>query len=119
VANDSNFYTIASRALFATYHVLWYRLPGFHHFSKIEVLLPEIMTSLQWLPRVAYRRSRSGMPLMSLLLLKLQAWMDHRAPDKFYPWQNQHIDTRDIGELLELAVEKYVNVRESGCWSHS
>ncbi|KAJ7237858.1 hypothetical protein C8J57DRAFT_1439140 [Mycena rebaudengoi] len=92
VANDSNFYTIASRTPFATYHVLWYRLPGFHHFSKVEVLLPEIM----------------NIPT---------AWMDHRALDKLYLWQKQHVDARDIGELLELAVEKYdVNVKREGKW---
>jgi hypothetical protein len=71
-------------------------------------------------PRIVYKRSRSDLPLMPflpLLMLKLQAWMDHRAADKLYLREKQHVDVRDIGDLLELAVEKYhVDLKRDGKW---
>lgn len=52
------------------------------------------------------------MPFLALLLLKLQAWMDHRAADKFYLRAKQYVDVEDIDELLELASNEYdVNLR--------
>ncbi|KAJ7258379.1 hypothetical protein B0H12DRAFT_1049034 [Mycena haematopus] len=121
VANDSHFYTVASKDPFATYRVLWYRLTGYRRSCKVDVLSPGIMNIPPVpLPRVTYRKSRSDLPLMPflpLLLLKLQAWMDHRAAAKFYLWEKQHVDVRDIDELLELAVEKYdVNIKQDTKW---
>jgi len=121
VANDFNFYTIASKDPFATYRVLWYRLSGYRRSCKVDVLCPGIMNiPAVPVPRIVYRRSRSDLPLMPflpLLLLKLQAWMDHRAASKLYLRQKQHVDVRDIDELLELAIEKYdVNVKRDGKW---
>jgi hypothetical protein len=118
VANDSNFYTVASKDPFATYRVLWHRI-GLRR-CKVDVLLPGIMNiPAVPIPRITYR-SRSDLPLMPflpLLLLKLQAWMDHREADKFYLRDKQHVDVRDIGELLELAVSKYnVDLKQDGKW---
>ncbi|KAJ6529228.1 hypothetical protein B0H19DRAFT_1214535 [Mycena capillaripes] len=119
VAKDPNFYTVASKDLFATYRVLWYRI-GFRR-CKVDVLSPGIMNiPAVPVPRIAYRKSRSDLPLMPflpLLLLKLQAWMDHREADKLYLRAKQHVDVRDIGELLELAVGKYnVDLKQDGKW---
>ncbi|KAF7338884.1 Helicase ATP-binding domain-containing protein [Mycena sanguinolenta] len=120
VSADSSFYTVASKDPFATYRVLWYRL-GYHRSCKVDVLQPGIMNiPAVPIPRIAYRKSCSDLPLMPflpLLLLKLQAWMDHRAEAKLYLRQKQHVDVRDIGELLELAVEKYdVNIKQDTKW---
>ncbi|KAJ6627710.1 hypothetical protein B0H10DRAFT_1779135 [Mycena sp. CBHHK59/15] len=120
VSRDSNFYTIASKDPLATYRVLWYRI-GLRRSCKVDILLPGIMNiPAVPVPRIAVRRSVSNLPLMPflpLLLLKLQAWMDHREADKFYLRQKQHVDVRDIGDLLELAVSKYgVELRKDGKW---
>ncbi|KAJ7446571.1 hypothetical protein FB451DRAFT_1567791 [Mycena latifolia] len=120
VANDSNFYTIASKDPLATYRVLWYRL-GYHRSCKVDVLTPGIMNiPAVPVPRIAYHRSRSALPLMPflpLLLLKLQAWMDHREAAKYYLVIKQYVDVQDIGDLLELAVSKYeVDLRKDGKW---
>ncbi|KAJ7093405.1 hypothetical protein B0H15DRAFT_776874 [Mycena belliarum] len=120
VATDSNFYTIASRDPLATYRVLWYRL-GLRRSCKVDVLIPGIMNipSVPG-PRIAYRRSRSDLPLMPflpLLLLKLQAWMDHGEADKLHPRVKQYIDVGDIGELLALAVSTYgVDLKKDRKW---
>ncbi|KAJ7670391.1 hypothetical protein B0H17DRAFT_1246149 [Mycena rosella] len=120
VARDSNFYTIASKDPLATYRVLWYRL-GLRRSCKVDVLMPGIMNIPSVpVPRIAYRRSRSDLPLMPflpLLLLKLQAWMDHREAEKYYLKVKQHVDAQDIGDLLELAVSKYnIDLRKDGKW---
>ncbi|KAJ7670761.1 hypothetical protein DFH06DRAFT_981161 [Mycena polygramma] len=120
VAKDSNFYTVASKNPSATYRVLWYRI-GFRRQCKVDVLSPGIMNIPSVpAPRIACRKSRSDLPLMPfvpLLLLKLQAWMDHGEAAKLYLREKQHVDVRDIGELLELAVAKYdVDLQRDGKW---
>ncbi|KAJ7719285.1 hypothetical protein B0H16DRAFT_1700315 [Mycena metata] len=121
VANDPNFYTVASKDPFATYWVLWYRMPLGFRRCKVDVLLPGIMNiPAVPIPRIAYRKSRSDLPLMPflpLLLLKLQAWQDHGEADKLYLRAKQHVDVRDIDELLELAVSKYgIDLKKDGKW---
>ncbi|KAF7348733.1 Helicase ATP-binding domain-containing protein [Mycena venus] len=92
VANDINFYTIASKDPLATYRVLWYRL-GFRRSCKVDVLLPGVMN----IPPVP----RRGWTIA--------------GPTSFILGEKQHVDVRDIGELLDLAVEKYdVNVKRDG-----
>lgn len=120
VSSDFNFYTVASKVPFATYRVLWYRL-GLRRSCKVDVLMPGIMNIPSVpIPRIAYRRSRSDLPLMPflpLLLLKLQAWMDHREADKLYLRMKQHVDVQDINALLELAVSKYgIDLKKNGKW---
>lgn len=118
MSKDSNFYTVASKDPRATYRVLWYRL-GYSRSCKVDVLMPGIM-NIPPVPaaRIAYRRSRSELPLipfLPLLLLKLQAWMDHGEADKFYLRVKQYVDVQDIGDLLELAVAKYnVDLKKGG-----
>jgi hypothetical protein len=120
VAKDSSFYTIASKDPLATYRVLWYRL-GLRRSCKVDVLTPGIM-NIPSVPvaRITYRKTCSELPLMPflpLLLLKLQAWIDHGEAEKSYLRMKQYVDVRDIGELLELAVSKYdVDVKKDGKW---
>ncbi|KAJ7154508.1 hypothetical protein C8R46DRAFT_439348 [Mycena filopes] len=120
VANDTNFYTIASKDPFATYRVLWYRL-GIRRSCKVDVLIPGIMNiPAVPLQQIVCRRSRSDLPLMPflpLLLLKLQAWMDHGEAEKYYLRAKQSVDVRDIDELLELAGSKYnTDLKREGKW---
>lgn len=120
MATDSSFYTVASKDPFATYRVLYYRL-GIRRSCKVDVLLPGIMNIPDVpIPRIVCRRRVSELPLMPflpLLLLKLQAWMDHCAAEKYYLRAKQYVDVRDINDLLELAVSEYgVDVAKDGKW---
>ncbi|EEB93721.1 hypothetical protein MPER_07586 [Moniliophthora perniciosa FA553] len=120
VANDPNFYTIASKDPLATYRVLFYRLTPLYGTSrylrrscKVDLLLPGVMN----IPDVPIRRIfidsklRPLMPFLPLLMLKLQAWMDHGESPKLYMRQKQPVDVRDIMELLNLAVTNYPDVK--------
>jgi len=125
VNKNSNFYTVASKDPTATYRVLWYRLSGLsglrYKTCKVDVLTPGIMNIPAVPPsRIAYRASRSDLPLMPflpLLLLKLQAWMDHRTAAKNYLVVKQFTDVGDIDELLELAVAEFnVDLKADRRW---
>ncbi|CAL1712784.1 unnamed protein product [Somion occarium] len=89
VAKNSNFYTRASKQIGATWRVLYYRLPGYRRSCKI-----------------VYLSDLPVMPLIPLLLLKLQAWSDHRASYRLDFQAKQHTDARDILRLLKIAVRK-------------
>ncbi|KAJ7117268.1 hypothetical protein C8R43DRAFT_902189 [Mycena crocata] len=120
IAKDPSFYTVASKDPFATYRVLYYRL-GYRRSCKVDVLMPGIM-NIPAVPiaRIVSRRRRSDLPLMPflpLLLLKLQAWMDHGVAEKYHLRAKQPVDVRDIDELLHVAVSKYgVNLKTDGKW---
>ncbi|KAJ7602062.1 hypothetical protein FB45DRAFT_741569 [Roridomyces roridus] len=121
VASSFHFYTVASKDPWATYRVLYYRLTGYRRSCKVDVLMPGIMNiPTVPVPRIVFKRSRSDLPLMPflpLLLLKLQAWADHKTADKEYLRVKQHVDVRDVTSLLELAVEEYgVELKEDGKW---
>ncbi|KAF7797993.1 hypothetical protein EIP86_009200 [Pleurotus ostreatoroseus] len=46
------------------------------------------------------------MPFMPLLLLKLQAWEDHRKSTRYDFQAKQYVDVRDIEKLLVIAVQR-------------
>ncbi|KAI0703897.1 hypothetical protein C8T65DRAFT_654564 [Cerioporus squamosus] len=121
VDSDSDFYLVPSRNPSAAYSVLWCRLPS--HTSrrggrgrgrgraqrrcKVDILVPGVLN----IPDVPRRRVRmiSGlpaMPLIPLLLLKLQGWSDHRDSPRADMQEKQYVDAEDIMELLEIAVER-------------
>lgn len=56
------------------------------------------------------------MPFIPLLMLKLQAWMDHRQADKQYLREKQHTDVRDIGELLDIGMRRKYNLAGERAW---
>ncbi len=63
------------------------------------------------IPDVPRRRIKmlSGiptMPLIPLLLLKLQGWANHRDSHRGDMQEKQYVDAEDILELLEIAVER-------------
>ncbi|KAK7038874.1 hypothetical protein VNI00_010506 [Paramarasmius palmivorus] len=121
VANDPNFYTIASKDPFATYRVLFYRLNEYtsrylRRSCKVDLLLPGVM-NIPNVPTSYIRyiddrhRLKPLMPFLPLLMLKLQAWMDHGESTKLHMRAKQPVDVRDIMELLNLAVTKYTDVK--------
>ena len=46
------------------------------------------------------------MPLIPLLLLKLQGWDDHRSAARADLQQKQYVDIRDVSQLLQIAVTR-------------
>lgn len=45
------------------------------------------------------------MPLLALLLLKLQGWVHHRDSHRRDYQEKQHVDVVDIEELLDIALD--------------
>ncbi|KAF7975529.1 hypothetical protein HWV62_9353 [Athelia sp. TMB] len=116
VAADPAFFLVASTNALNHYKILWYNLgtPGSLGLRacKIDILVPGIMS----IPAISQRRFavfKSGgkilgvppaMPILPLILLKLQAWSDHRSSryaDKIF---KQYADARDIEELLVVCL---------------
>ncbi|KAI0672034.1 hypothetical protein C8Q78DRAFT_1024590 [Trametes maxima] len=107
VAADSRFYLVPSRKLFATYKVLWYRSDLGYYGSryKVDILLPGIMN----IPNVPHQhvvyKAPHNLPLMPLiphLLLKLQAWDDHRLSARNDFLAKMPTDRSDIDQLLAI-----------------
>ena len=123
-ANPS-FYLVNARDPAATYKVVWYRLPRItgeaERRCKVDVLLPGPVTNLN-IPPVppAYIETRGGipvLPLIPLLLLKLQGWDDHRNHEEGRMRAKQGSDVRDIRELLAIVRQAGVELRsESMRW---
>ena len=89
--------------------VLWYRLDSGYFGSasracKVDVLQPGIM-SIPDVPtdKIKHRGNYPVMPLIPLILLKLQAWEDHE--NAFRSWQREKsvVDLADLGRLLPIA----------------
>ncbi|OSX57442.1 hypothetical protein POSPLADRAFT_1156966 [Postia placenta MAD-698-R-SB12] len=121
-AADRNFTLVASKARFATYKVVWYRLPPRDGASarrcKVDILVPGTL-NIPHVPaaHVATVRGLPVVPLAVLLLLKLQGWTDHRAARRVDMVVKQHDDVRDIDDLLAIARRSGVDVRrESLPW---
>ncbi|KAI0783238.1 hypothetical protein C8Q75DRAFT_726389 [Abortiporus biennis] len=110
VRSNPTFYTRAPKTIGATYRVLFYRLPPgvFRYRScKVDILLPGIM-NIPFTPshRIVYFSDVPVLPLIPLLLLKLQAWSDHRASTRAYFQMKQYTDVRDIAKLISIAVQR-------------
>ncbi|KAH8094710.1 hypothetical protein BXZ70DRAFT_355039 [Cristinia sonorae] len=102
-----------SRKRGATYKILYYT---FHSYKscKVDILIPGIMN----IPDIPSRRIPiiDGLPAMTfmpLLLLKLQAWDDHRKSERIDYRMKQHTDARDIQELLKIARERHEHKRDA------
>jgi hypothetical protein len=120
IANPA-FYTVASKTIGATYRVLWYHPRGWslsppYDAVKVDILLPGIMdipsfsaTSID----TSNSRRLPAAPFSIVLLLKLQAWSQHRAAFKFYLNTKRHTDARDLETLVPLAASKGVRISET------
>ncbi|KAJ7508466.1 hypothetical protein B0H11DRAFT_1965170 [Mycena galericulata] len=103
------FYLKAARDPAATYRILWFRQPPRRRETKVDILVPGIMS----LPVIPLPRIRwaSGLPLAPfpfILLHKLKGWADHRvAPEKFKRVR-QTTDAADVRRLLDIVSEMRV-----------
>jgi len=104
VSQDSKFFLVQSRNRRATYQILYYSLPS-RGFCKVDVLLPGIM-DIPAVPRscITYTRVPGVpvMPLLAVLLLKLQGWTDHRDSEREDFQEKQYTDVDDIKEILGI-----------------
>ena len=109
VARDSNFFLIQSGLRRATYKILHYTLPS-RGFCKVDILLPGTL-DIPAVPRsrITYTRVPDVpvMPLIAVLLLKLQGWTDHRDSERQDFQDKQYTDVDDIKEMLEIARQHY------------
>ncbi|OCH83898.1 hypothetical protein OBBRIDRAFT_799534 [Obba rivulosa] len=111
--NDSKFFLVPSMKPFATYKVLWYGYPTYRQ-CKVDVLLPGIM-NIPRVPddRIIYQNDLPVMPLLPLLMLKLQGWEDHRNHQEMYMRRKQHSDVSDVRGLLKIARQQGVHLADA------
>lgn len=125
VATDDDFYLVPARNPMETYKVLWYRLPRRNDVQmhcKVDILLPGPSTLS--IPRlhadeIHYTiRSRTPLiPLLTLLLLKLRGWSDHRSDHRQRMQDKVPQDEDDLDEMLSLAKNKNARMEdEEGLW---
>ena len=84
-----------------------YSYPGVSRSCKVDVLIPGIM-NIPSVPRekIVHIDSLPSMPLIPLILLKLQAWEDHRNAFKSYHRMKQWTDVNDLELLLPIAISR-------------
>lgn len=113
-ASDSRFYLVRSQDPFSTFKVVWFRLgsesslQNFSRRCKVDILLPGVMNIPFPIPTDIVQIGTPHLPLipfLSLLLLKLQGWIDHQAAQKTHHQAKQVVDERDIKELLEIGTK--------------
>jgi len=114
---NTKFFLKPSRNRANTYQILYYRLYsrifGDERSCKVDILIP----GNKGIPRIprgrimyTYIPGVPVMPLLALLLLKLQGWVDHRdSPRRDYQ-AKQHVDVEDIIELLDIVLEAGVGL---------
>jgi len=100
-----SFFLVPSKKWYATYKVLWHGYP--FRRCKVDILVPGIM-NIPRVPgdRVEHQGGFPVMPLLPLLMLKLQAWEDHRNHHEGYMQVKQYVDISDIRSLLKIARRK-------------
>ena len=115
------FYTVASKTIGATYRVLWYHPRGWSltpHIDsvKVDILLPGIMDipsfSASYIDTGNFHRLPAA-PFSIVLLLKLQAWSQHRTAAKAYLVAKQYTDASDLETLVSLAAANGVRISEA------
>ncbi|KZT63091.1 hypothetical protein DAEQUDRAFT_238435 [Daedalea quercina L-15889] len=113
------FYLVDAKDPAATYKVLWYKLPRItgeaERRCKVDILIPGPVTNLN-IPLVplAYIQTRDGipvLPVLPLLLLKLQGWDDHRNHSEGRMRAKQGLDVRDVRELLAIVRRAGIQLR--------
>jgi hypothetical protein len=121
VASAPEFYLRPSQKPGETYKVLFYRLqPNMwttRRSCKVDILVPGIM-NIPHIPRerIVWINSQPVIPLLVLLLLKLQGWSDHRASTRSDMQQKQYVDIRDINQLVVVAADKEEHLDKVSSW---
>ncbi|GBE89813.1 hypothetical protein BKA93DRAFT_918663 [Sparassis latifolia] len=115
VDGDVNFYLVPSKDTNATYQVLWYILPyspdGQRRMCKVDILIPGGDLGIPFVPAefLETRHNFPVMPILPLLLLKLQGWVDHRSAERWSVQEKQHADVEDIEDLIIIACDQRVH----------
>ncbi|CAE6417949.1 unnamed protein product [Rhizoctonia solani] len=105
---NPKFYLISARDPTATYKVLWYcTAQGIR--VKVDLLQPGIMSIPDFSPDlIQYKQYLTHRipvaPFGLVLLLKLQAWEQHKQSREERYFTKHHTDARDINYLLPLAI---------------
>lgn len=108
---NSGFYTRAPRTFGATYRVLFCSLRGRQRSCKVDILIPGILEIPQISPRrFAHVGGLPLIPIITLLILKLKGWDDHRQSGRSDFRLKQYVDIRDINQLLAIVVEAGANL---------
>jgi len=119
VSNNPNFFLLASRNHSATHRVLHYSLysprsNGQRRSCKVDILIPRGALYIPSIPigRVTYTRIPDVpvMPLLAVLMLKVQGWLDHRTSHRRDFQEKVDVDVEDIHEMLNIAVEHEVGL---------
>ncbi|GJE93054.1 hypothetical protein PsYK624_092130 [Phanerochaete sordida] len=108
VARTPGFYLRPSKKPGETYKILYHRLQPTVLYDrrscKVDILVPGIMNiPMVSRERIVMRQGLPVLPLLVLLLLKLQGWSDHRASTRSDMQQKQYVDIRDINQLVAIA----------------
>lgn len=117
VRRDSSFYLLQPRAIGAKYKVLWASVDKMNPWDcsracKVDILTPGTMN----IPHVPLKfivtiDGFPVIPMIPLLLLKLQAWSDHVLASQAHQREKQYTDVEDIKTLLEIAIRRGENLR--------
>lgn len=88
-----------------------------HCACKVDILRPGVM-NIPDVPRnhLVNVDSIPLMPLFTLLILKLEAWNDHRNAYKYYVRMKRHVDATDLEELLPLAANSVLWTNKHEEW---
>ncbi|KII91364.1 hypothetical protein PLICRDRAFT_104445 [Plicaturopsis crispa FD-325 SS-3] len=113
VETNPRFYLTNSRNPRNTYRILHFALDASgERECKVDILVPGGELNLPRIPpgQINYATGSMGapaMPLLALLLLKLQGWDHHRAHYRPDMRAKQWDDIDDIDELLAIAVDEH------------
>lgn len=111
-ASDSTFYLVSSTNPRNSYKILWYRYPSISRAGlaiKIDILVPPTLDIPFVEPHlITTRNSLPIMPLLPLLLLKLQGWDDHRLSAYNDKRMKKYVYAEDVEELLAIALREGV-----------
>lgn len=103
---DPKFFLVKPRTPGATYKILYYTLNS-GGYCKVDILLPGIL-DIPFVPasQIVYTHVPDVpvMPLVAVILLKLQGWTDHRDSDRDDFQEKQHVDIDDIWDMLYIWV---------------
>ncbi|KAJ3548212.1 hypothetical protein NMY22_g1339 [Coprinellus aureogranulatus] len=125
VDTDDNFFLVPAGNPRDTFKVLWYRLPrrnGSQKRCKVDILLPgpEFLSIPRLDSEEIYYTQRSRMPLiplLTLILLKVRGWSNHRSDHRQRMQDKVPQDEEDLEEMLEIAKNKNARVEnEEGLW---
>jgi len=129
---NPRFYLVDARNPMATYKVLWYRVSEaqpsspianssyYRTFSyssrsevriKVDILLPGVMDiPLFPVEKITWNAGLPSAPFILVLLLKLQAWYQHRHSTESRFREKQFADHNDLQALLAFACSKNVHI---------